>query len=206
MLWWSIAKLNVISYSTPVKRKYDEDSQKMHRYTRIALAVPDARYPIRTCYTLSTVVIFPTAQGKALEKQENKPLSPKEAIVVRGLLTGMTQKEAMTAAGYSESNASKGSRAILDRPHIKTAIQQAMAAKGLTPDRLTEVIVDGLAAEKTIAAGEEVHTSDDHATRHKFLDTALKLGNHYPPKQTEEVKISYEERILQIRQRRGDHA
>ena len=55
---------------------------------------------------------------------------------------------------------------------IKDTLYQYMERQGLTEKKLLEVLVRGLEAYKLNSKDKK---SADHATRHKFLETALKL-------------------------------
>lgn len=52
---------------------------------------------------------------------------------------------------------------------------QELMSEAITDKKLIKVIDDGLTANKTFAVDESVVEVPDHATRHKFLETALKV-------------------------------
>lgn len=91
---------------------------------------------------------------------------------------GITMEQAMKDLGYSASYAKSG--------HIKkTETWQELLKKCLPDEKLVQVINDGLDANRVISAintGKQATgaTSDfievpDHAVRHKFVETALKI-------------------------------
>ena len=74
--------------------------------------------------------------------------------------------ELVLSAGYSKSLARKPKLALESR-----GIKEAMEEAGITDDAITKVMMDGLQASKT--GGEP-----DHAIRHKYLETAVKLKGY----------------------------
>jgi len=57
-----------------------------------------------------------------------------------------------------------------------------MEARGLTKDKLLSKLDEGLDAKRD-------ETMPDYQVRHKYLDTALKLGSHYPTDKVEHSGI-----------------
>ncbi len=92
----------------------------------------------------------------------------------------------------------------LKKPKIVNAINSI--AERIPEDKLVKVLLEGLEAEKKVfknnnATGtvDEVATEPDHPTRHKFLDTSLKLrGDYAPEKQTVTVELDATPRLKQI--------
>lgn len=121
----------------------------------------------------------------------SKPkLTPKQAKFVKGIVEGKTQADAYIEAydtkGHLptvEAEASKTTK----KPQVKQAIISALERKGLTDDSIAGVIMDGLSAQNYIkterveGAGknrlktEELMPVPDLNTRHKYLETTLKL-------------------------------
>lgn len=83
--------------------------------------------------------------------------------------------KAMLDAGYTPASAKNPKNLTQSQ-----AFQAYMHKAGLTDEKLVSVLRDGLDANKTIVMGKEssesfVDIQPDHPTRHKFLETALKI-------------------------------
>ncbi len=88
---------------------------------------------------------------------------------------GGNVSKAMKEAGYSNAMVNNPQRLTTSQ-----AFQEFMVKAGVTDEKLTEVLRDGLSANKVIVMGKEssesfVDIQPDHPTRHKFLETALKI-------------------------------
>ena len=115
----------------------------------------------------------------------------------------MTGKDAAIAAGYSPRSAKSTASDLLNHNlNVQAALYRLMDKKGLTDTHLLDTLKDGLEANKVISvtvilkAGDPTvteRTADaksvdfidvpDHPTRHKFLETGLKLRGHLQPEQ-----------------------
>lgn len=142
----------------------------------------------------------PPIKSKWNRSRKPTGLNIRERRFVKGLAAGLTPVEAMRRAGYSETTALKAGSVKARDNRIMSFIQRAMERQGITDEKLAVKLNEGLDSTKVISAnimaqdGEgmaDAHgtTKDfvevpDFATRHKYLDTALKLGNHYPTEQT----------------------
>ena len=118
-------------------------------------------------------------------------LTVREQAVVKGLLAGMSQKQAMLQAGYAESSSHRGLAHISSRSQIQSVIAQAMYKNGITPDKLAQRLAEGINQE-------DVDRANLMNSRHRYLETALRIGGHEPARETE-VSESYEDRILRIK-------
>ena len=137
--------------------------------------------------------------SKKPTKQAN--LSIRERKLIKNIAAGMTALDAMKDAGYAESTARKKAKQVVGQSRIQESIQAIMERKGLTDERLTEVLERGLESTKVISAmiirGKPDSIADekdgmkdansmtkdfvevpDYATQHKYLDTGLKLKGH----------------------------
>lgn len=119
-------------------------------------------------------------------------LNIRERKMVKGIAEGLSANEAMRRAGYSDAY-SKG-HAKKKVEDIAPTIQELMDKKGLTDDRLLDVLDEGLRATKVISCnviapnGEgmaDAHGTtkdfidvEDYATRHKYLTTGLQIKGH----------------------------
>ncbi len=102
------------------------------------------------------------------------------------LENGGNVSKAMKESGYSDAMAKNPQKLTQSQ-----AFQQYMQKAGVTDERLVSVIKEGLEANKVIVMGKDssesfVDIQPDHPTRHKFLETSLKIkgigrdgeGNH----------------------------
>jgi hypothetical protein len=98
-----------------------------------------------------------------------------EVIVSERILDGATPYAAGRAAGLSAPGAGL---AVARRPAVRSALLQALEARGIGETRISEVIEQGLAATRpdtVTRQGDVVLGGPDHGTRHKFLGTLLQL-------------------------------
>lgn len=82
---------------------------------------------------------------------------------------GGNVSKAMRDAGYSEMTAKTPQKLTESK-----AFNELMA-EAITDAKLIKVIDEGLTATKSFAIDESLVETPDHATRHKFLETALKV-------------------------------
>jgi hypothetical protein len=122
-------------------------------------------------------------------------LSARERRLVDGLLSGLSKSEAMRTAGYSESYVRTRASVVCSRNNITSAIRGAMCAAGITAQELAATMKAGLSA--SFRDGWP-----DFVARHKYLETALRIGGHEPAPESL-LEESYEERIVRIRQQNG---
>jgi len=90
------------------------------------------------------------------------------------LENGGNVSKAMKESGYSAAMAKNPQKLTQS-----LAFQKFMEEAGVTNEKLAAVLNEGLNASKTIVMGKEedsfVDIQPDHPTRHKFLETALKI-------------------------------
>lgn len=82
---------------------------------------------------------------------------------------GGNVSKAMRDAGYSEMTA-KTPQKLTESKAFNELMSEA-----ITDAKLIKVIDDGLTANKTFTEDGEIIDVPDHAVRHKFLETALKV-------------------------------
>jgi hypothetical protein len=146
-------------------------------------------------------------------------LSPRRRKLLKNVLSGeyKTKKDVILSAGYTEGTATKSAELILGNLRFKSAMVQAMEAKGIDDARLAEKLDEGLEANKVISAmvvapnGEGMAdasgvTKDfievpDYLARHKYLETALELRGDFPNKKVDvDLTVeSHEQRIARLR-------
>jgi len=88
---------------------------------------------------------------------------------------GGNVSKAMRDAGYSPQTAKTPQKLT-----NSIVFQKYMQDAGLTDEKLVQVLKDGLDATKVIVMGQGsgesfVDVTPDHPTRHKFLETSLKI-------------------------------
>lgn len=113
-------------------------------------------------------------QRKALEKiVENSRLDKPKPV-------GKILKE----VGYSDGTAIKPSQ-VLESKGFKELVEQTV------PDNdVVEIIKEGLHAKKVITSHTEPdYEYPDHANRHKFLETTLKLKGHAKENSTPNIVV-----------------
>ena len=112
----------------------------------------------------------------------------------------MSITNAGIAAGYKPKNADRVASLALKRPQVASYLAKLMDRKGLTDSKLLTTLKEGLEANKVISATVILKAGDptvtertadakavdfidvpDHPTRHKFLETGLKLRGHLQP-------------------------
>jgi hypothetical protein len=102
------------------------------------------------------------------------PKTPKEKKFVKEYAKTGNATEA--AARVYDVKDRESARAIGSEILAKLDLSSLMDEMGLTDERLLKVLDEGLKAINRNKLGE----TPDHPTRHKFLDTALKLKDKYP--------------------------
>ena len=118
-------------------------------------------------------------------------LTPRERKLVEALLSGLSRSEAMRAADYAESYVRTRASVVCSRNNITSAIRGAMSAAGITAQELADTMKAGLSASRPDGW-------PDFMARHKYLETALRIGGHEPAPESL-LEESYEERIIRIR-------
>jgi DNA-binding CsgD family transcriptional regulator len=131
---------------------------------------------------------------------KDKPAPKKRKLTIRQqklrkeILKGKSASQAMRDAGYSPNTA----KAMQKQTLAKIGIAELMEKKGLTDDRLLDVMIDGLKATKVISCNviakdgegmadansmtKDFVDTEDYAVRHKYMETGLKLKGHLKEK------------------------
>ena len=121
------------------------------------------------------------ADGKLTERQER--------FVNAYVATG-NGAEAARQAGFTGPQPRTTGGRELAKPNIREAIKARMDALGLTEAKFLKTLSDGLEANavKTATDGGKItdeRTYTDHVTRHKYLETGLKLRDMFPAERHE---------------------
>lgn len=103
-------------------------------------------------------------------KKYNTMATKKQLQAIDNLVeNGGNVSKAMRDAGYSEMTA-KTPQKLTESKAFNELMSEA-----ITDAKLIKVIDDGLTANKTFTEDGEIIDVPDHAIRHKFLETALKV-------------------------------
>jgi len=112
-------------------------------------------------------------------------MTTKQAVAAKHIIAGDSTSEAMRKAGYKPGYA-KNPQDLLKTKSFREILEKA----GITDQKLTERLNEGLDAtvaiktERVEGVGknrlktEELTTRPDYLTRHKYLETSLKLKGH----------------------------
>lgn len=126
------------------------------------------------------------SQQSITQVKKGHNLTVREKMFAAGVVKGLTPTEAMRRAGYAENTALVKQGAKLEK--VRDLIVELMDEQGLSLRELLDVLKDGLEATKQIVPPNmPIMDVPDHATRHKFLETALKLRGYL---QKQEVNLS----------------
>lgn len=108
---------------------------------------------------------------------KRRPLTLRQKKLRANLMKGgkVTAKKAMIDAGYSPNTA----KAKAGETLAKVGFPELLDKMGITDERLSQVIEEGLRAKK------DNSNIPDQPTRHKFLETSLKLKSKFPSEKTE---------------------
>lgn len=123
-----------------------------------------------------------------------KKLTERQSRFVDNYVATGNGAEAARRAGYSEDNARNQAVENLAKPYIKEAVSEMLDRGEVTKPRLIEKINEGLEAMLTKIASHEGKITDtrefiDFVTRHKYIETALKLHDMFP---AEKKKLSHD--------------
>lgn len=151
-----------------------------------------------------------TGAGK-VKPEEMIPVQ--EAMVIQGVLQGKRPAQAVMDAGYgfNKKNAAKfGEQIVKKHTDTNGALVLALDKVGVSLEAVAEKIKDGLGATKPIliakkkdkdTGSEELRygEAEDHATRHKFIETVLDiLPNARAAKKVEITQTTFEQKAVLV--------
>jgi hypothetical protein len=128
----------------------------------------------------------------ATPKKKRPPETIKEKLFIKEYIATGNATEA--AARVYDVTSRDSAKSIGNENLTKLDFSAVMEKHGISDDKLADVLQDGLEASRTISAiaGSEANggTVDfvdvpDHQTRHRFLETALKLKDRFPSSKVE---------------------
>jgi hypothetical protein len=139
------------------------------------------------------------SKGKEKKKKE-RGLTAREAIAVKGIVSGLTQKDALMKAGYSENTATHNPDTVLRKNVVIRAMIQALQRAGITEDCIAEKHRALLDCKKVvpIGAGDYIE-AEDGQTQIKAVELAYKLRGDFAPELHAVVTESYGQRIKRLR-------
>ena len=107
-----------------------------------------------------------------------KPLTVKEAKLVKGIAEGKPKYKAAIDAGYSPKTAPTIASQTLKKVNVQEALQVALQKHNITPDRTIQRVSEALDAEKVAIVGNGdqamAEITPDHGTRL----SAVKIANN----------------------------
>jgi phage terminase small subunit len=114
-------------------------------------------------------------------------LTIKQRRLVANKAKGMSGAAAAREAGYSPRSAREIAAETLAKPNVQAALVKAMDDAGITDAKIAEVLKEGMAAQRVVATvmrrgKPELIERPDHATRHRFTETAIDVKGAKAPK------------------------
>lgn len=116
-----------------------------------------------------------------MAKKPNTSTKKQKAIAILAESVGTSKPktvgQAMIEAGYSPETATSHPERITSSDEFHLAMREA----GIDFKKMATVLSDGLNATKAVVMGKEstesfVDVQPDHPTRHKYLETSLRLA------------------------------
>lgn len=111
------------------------------------------------------------------------PDRPNPKLAAQNRAKGMSKRQALLQAGYSESTATKASTRMFERPLVQSELTRALARQNITFDKIVKPIADGLVATKSFLhnkLGLITTQEPDHLVRLASADRAIDLMGGVP--------------------------
>lgn len=106
-------------------------------------------------------------------KRKKKSLSPREEQLARLMVSGTTAKDACNTVGYKSVTPAT-------KPIVKERVSEILDAQGLSLRNITSKLAEGLNATKIVGSKDDFIEVPDYITRHKYIETLLKLHDAFP--------------------------
>lgn len=110
--------------------------------------------------------------------RKTNPITVKQRRYIKGVVEGKSKYQAAIDAGYSPNTAKVPSLNI-EKLSVKEELNKALERSGLTIQRITDKVSEGMEAKKTFVIGKDGEgtfvETPDHAVQHKYVETAIKL-------------------------------
>ncbi len=115
------------------------------------------------------------------QKKVNRPLTVKEAMLIKGVVAGKTKRQAAKDAGYAGSDTvvSVTASQVLNKPNVKAAMQAALEQAGVTVEGVAVIIADGMKAERTVISGVGDNAIIEKTPDHNVRIAAGKMAAKY---------------------------
>lgn len=128
----------------------------------------------------------------------------RDILVAKNLIEGMGESQAIIQAGYSNTTAYQKKEEIISRSLKTSPMIAALDDIGVDTAFLARTVKRGLKAKKVQRILNKDHIEEfvdiDHATRHRFLETASRLRGEDPAKKTDsQTTETFEQRIRRLR-------
>lgn len=106
----------------------------------------------------------------------------KQRALLDGIAAGKSVLQAARDAGYSEYTARSAPYLFLKQPEVQSPLTEALAKVGVTPEKISQRILDGMDAKVRVTFEGEVKEVDlaDHRVRGEFVDRATTLMGVVP--------------------------
>src|SRR5512135_128031 len=103
-------------------------------------------------------------------KKKHDKLNLRERKLIKALTDPniKSQAEAMRIAGYAKSTIDKVSAKVVGKHRVQEAIRDIMERKGLTDERLLDVLDEGLRSDKVISANVVAQDGEGMADAHSM--------------------------------------
>jgi len=119
-------------------------------------------------------------------------LNPRQQRLVAGIASGKSGTKAAIDAGYSPVSARQTASRVLNSPEARSAMQQALTAAGVTPERLAEKFADLLDVSQFALnrEGVPVELGPDGHTQSRALELAAKIYDVFPSTKVDAQVVS----------------
>ena len=136
------------------------------------------------------------------KKKKKKKLTIRQRKIIKGVIAGLSGKNAAKRAGHKGSDAALRNAAsrVITNDYIQSSIRKAMRKAKIDDGFLTKVLKDGLKANSIRFFQRDGIVRDkrvcaDHPTRKGFLDIAHKIEGNFAP---EKIDLTDNREIKQI--------
>jgi len=112
----------------------------------------------------------------------DKPLKPRELMLVDGVASGLTQTEAALRAEYPPRSAKSEASRAMARPEMRAELARLMESKGLGQGPLLDKAKELLEAQQFALTrdGEVKHLGPDNLAQSRTLDQLFRAADMYP--------------------------
>ncbi len=125
-------------------------------------------------------------------------LDDKQRTIVKGLKDGKEPKEVLKSVGYSDNYIRTDGKKLIQKPAIQSTLAIIMENTGITDEFLAGKLKEGMDSTKIHGVGKDSQIVDDMPTRHKYLETSLKLKGHLDKKVDIVHHKSHEDQLREL--------